>query len=340
MTHPARAAPPLDPERVSKILVVSLDNLGDLVFASALFPPLAERFPGARLGVWCKTYTADIAALIPKVSVVIAADPFWDRAPGRGKGRLWPFARSVAAVRRERFDVAVLASAPWRTAAATALSGIPVRVGRARRRNARWLTHVLAAEDRRRPVLAEMERLLDPLGVPRQPLRYALDPAPLEPRQRALARALPDAPVAVLHAFASKRDRCVPLREWAALARALAARDFAVLWAGSAGELDEVRALAADDAWRYVDRLGDGSLADTAALLSGARLFVGHDSGPMHVAAALGVPTVGVFAPGEPSRTFPQGVAPSRVVAGATPGEIGAAAILDAVDALVGRAPG
>src|ERR687884_565715 len=208
MRHSAAAAPTLDPGRVSKILVVSLDNLGDLVFASALLPPLAEHFPGARLAVWCKTYTAEIAALIPHVDVVIAADP-------------------------------------WRTAAAAALTGIPVRIGRARRRNARWLTHVLAAEDRRRPVLAEMERLLDPLGVPRQPLRYALDPAPLEPRRRALARALPDAPVAVLHAFASKRDRCVPLREWVALARALAARDFAVLWAGSAGELDEVRALAA-----------------------------------------------------------------------------------------------
>src|SRR5919199_1900669 len=94
--------------------------------------PLAEHFPGARLAVWCKTYTAEIAALIPHVDVVIAADPFWDKSPGRGKGRVWPFVRSIAAVRRERFDVAVLASAPWRTAAATAMTGIPVRIGRAR----------------------------------------------------------------------------------------------------------------------------------------------------------------------------------------------------------------
>jgi ADP-heptose:LPS heptosyltransferase len=192
-----------------------------------------------------------------------------------------------------------------------------------------------------------MARLLDPLGIARRPLRYALDSAPLESRRRLLARALPSAPVAVLHAFASKRDRCVPLAEWLALARALAARGFAMLWLGSPRELDEVRAAAgttaagttaagAAAAWQYVDRVADGSLADAAAALSLARLFVGHDSGPMHVASALGVPTVGVFAPGEPSRTFPQGVAPSRVVAGATPDAISAELMLRAVDELAG----
>ena len=59
--------------------MVSLDNLGDLVFASALVPPLRERFPSARIAVWCKEYAAGLGPLLPGVDSVYHADPFWDR---------------------------------------------------------------------------------------------------------------------------------------------------------------------------------------------------------------------------------------------------------------------
>jgi len=80
--------------------------------------------------------------------------------------------------------------------------------------------------------------------------------------------------------------------------------------------------------------VGDTTLADTAAALADAALFVGHDSGPLHVAGALGVPVVGIFAPGEPRRTFPQGVGPSRMLARPSPVGISAADILAEIDAL------
>ena len=88
------------------------------------------------------------------------------------------------------------------------------------------------------------------------------------------------------------------------------------------------------DAWQFIDRAGDGTLADTAAALADASLFVGHDSGPLHVAGALGVPVIGIFAPGEPQRTFPQGVGRSRMLARPSPANIGAADIIAEIDAL------
>ena len=51
---------------VRRILLVALDNLGDLVFASALTPPLHAGFPDAIIDVWAKEYTADVARLIPQ----------------------------------------------------------------------------------------------------------------------------------------------------------------------------------------------------------------------------------------------------------------------------------
>jgi ADP-heptose:LPS heptosyltransferase len=316
-------------------LLVSLDNLGDLVFASALAPPLKACFPRATLTVWCKEYTEEIARLIPGVDDVVASDPFWDRSPGRGKGSARRFLRAASALRERRFEVAVLAAAPWRTAAATAALGIPVRIGLERRRGRRWLTHPLPPEDRRRPVLAELARLLEPLGASADALRYRLDPAPLAAVRNALAPALSGGPLVALHAFASKRDRCVVPREWVRLADSLVARGWSPLWIGNAAELEELRGAAGErPEWHYGDRLFRGSLAGMAAALSLARLFVGHDSGPMHVAAAFGVPVVGVFAPGEPERTFPQGTGPWRVLHRPSPAGITAEDMLAEVDAL------
>src|SRR5256885_7272046 len=131
---------------VDRILLVSLDNLGDLVFAAALAPPLRERFPNAALDVWCKEYTADVARLVPGVSEVIESDPFWDVAPGRGKGSLLAFVAALRAVKAGRYDIALLAAAPWRTAAAVAAAGIPRRIGLRRRKNRGFLTDALPEE--------------------------------------------------------------------------------------------------------------------------------------------------------------------------------------------------
>lgn len=318
---------------VDRILLVSLDNLGDLVFASALAPPLRERYPDAALDVWCKQYTADVAALIPGVRDVIASDPFWDRAPGRPKGALQPFLRAVRDVRRRRYDVAVLAAAPWRTAAAVAAARIPKRVGLRRRRNRLFLTDTLPAADARRPVLGEIARLLPALDIAPCELRYQLDPSPLSERQRRLGERL-RGPFAALHPFASKRNRCVAMPVWLDVSRRLGLRGLHTLWIGSAAELDEVRALGATPTSHFIDRDSDGSLADSAAALAMAALFIGHDSGPLHVAGAFGIPVVGVFAPGEPQRTFPQGVGPSRMIARHSPDDVSADDILREVAAL------
>ena len=318
---------------VDRILLVSLDNLGDMVFASALAPPLQERFPRAKLDVWCKEYTADVAKLVPHVSEVIASDPFWDRAPGRGKGSWRPFLRALRLVRSRRYDVAVLAAAPWRTAAAVAATRIPVRIGLRRRKNRIFLTEALPDENPRVPVLSELSRLLVPLGAPHESLRYRLDASLLTAHRERLARII-EQPYAALHPFASKENRCVPMPVWREVARRLGERDLTVLWVGSREELGALRATGNEQSWRFMDRDSDGTLADTAAALSTATIFVGHDSGPLHVAGAFGVPVVGIFAPGEPLRTFPQGVGPSRMLARPSPSGVTADDILREVDAL------
>jgi ADP-heptose:LPS heptosyltransferase len=322
----------------SRVLLVSLDNVGDLVFASALAPALRERFPHAPLDIWCKAYAADVAALIPGVARVIASDPFWDRPPGGAKGKLVPFLRALREIRRAHYELAVLASSQWRVAAALTFARVPARVGQQRRRNPRWLTHLLPAEDRTRPVVAELGRIAHALGAaPRA--HYRLDAAPLAARRALFATAVGPRPVIALHPFAGRRTRCVNLTEWRALGDALVRRDMGVVWIGSAAELGEVRTGVTSPHWRFADALGNGSLFDSAALITLCDAFIGHDSGPLHIASALGVPVLGIFAPGEPQRTFPQGPAPSRLIARPSPAGISVEVMLHELDLLLPLRP-
>jgi ADP-heptose:LPS heptosyltransferase len=322
----------------SRILLVSLDNVGDLVFASALAPALRERFPSAPLDVWCKAYAADVGRLVPGVSRVVASDPFWDRAPGGAKGKLRPFVHALREIRRAHYDLAVLASSHWRVAAALAIVGVPARIARQRRRNQRWLTHVLPEEDRSRPVVAELGRIAHALGAtPRD--HYRLDPAPLSERRATFASVIRGPRRVALHAFAGSRARCVGLPAWRTLGDALVRRDIDVVWIGSGAELAEIRAGGVSPGWHFADTMGNGSLLDSAALIALCDAFVGHDSGPLHVASGLGVPVLGIFTPGEPTRTFPQGPGPSRVIARPSPAGVTGEVMLTELELLTPLGP-
>jgi ADP-heptose:LPS heptosyltransferase len=318
------------PER---ILIVALDNLGDLVFASALAPPLREAFPGAVIDVWCKSYTAPVAALVPHVRRVIAADPFWSPPAGQPRGPMLRFFGAMNEVRQGQYDVALLSEAPWRTAAAVAAAQIPVRIGLARHRNDTFLTHVLPAQDPQKPVVREQGRMLKPFGIDNRAWHYQLDPAPLADAVRAIGDALPPR-FAALHPFAGDRARCVSLAEWARVAFELHALGMPCVWIGTADELAELRGSHPHPPGLYSDELGDGSLLHTAAALSRATCMAGHDSGPLHMAAAFGVPVVGVFAPGQPERTFPQGAGVWRMLHRPSPNEITAKMIVREIEEL------
>ena len=117
-----------------------------------------------------------------------------------------------------------------------------------------------------------------------------------------------------LHPGASKTPRAWHAERFGALGRRLAERTGArVVLLGAPGERDILdRAMAPIPAARRLVLPLDLSIKIVGAILERSDLFVGSDSGPMHVAAALGVPTIGIFGPGSPRRTAPIG-APGRV---------------------------
>lgn len=317
-----------------RLLLVALDGLREVILASALTPLLRARYPDAEITVWCAGHVAPIAAMMPGVDRVEAADPCWEGAPDRPTGSVAAFARSVSRLRRHRFDTALIASGRAHTAVAVALAGAATRIGHASRFGSRWLTEILPPADGTKSVLLEMARLIEPLGVrlPRV-VQYSLQPEALTNRIERLRPLLGPRPVA-LHPFAVHAAHTVPLKHWIRVAVELARRGFDPLWIGSTQQLREVHRAVGSSAWSFIDRIGDTTLADTAAALSLSRLFVGHDSGTLHLAAALGVAVAGVFAPGEAGRAYPQGPGESRLLLRRSPDGVTSDQILDIVSDL------
>jgi ADP-heptose:LPS heptosyltransferase len=154
----------------------------------------------------------------------------------------------------------------------------------------------------------EVQRHLDLvalLGAPREPATLEF-PIRAEDEAHAAEAArgagLDGRRYALLHPGATSPSRRWPAERWAAVADALAARGLVVVVTGVAGEEETVRAVCARMATDAVDLCGRTALGGFAALLRDAVLLVGNDSGPAHLAAAVGTRSVTVFLSGDPMR--------------------------------------
>lgn len=216
----------------------------------------------------------------------------------------------VSALRRERFDEAWLLPNSFRSSVAPFLAPVPERIGYATD-GRRWLlTHALAEPPRAAHQLRDYDPLLLSRGIEpdRGPPRLLVPPAASRRAAAALEAAGVTAPPVLLSpASASLPAKRWPAESWAGLALRLASAGIAGALVVGPGELE----IAAD-----VTRRSDADLpvlgadldpVELAALLARARAVIANDSGPMHLAAAVGAPVVGLFGPTDPARTGPVG---------------------------------
>ncbi len=201
------------------------------------------------------------------------------------------------------------------------LAGTPVRLGydghQQKEGNRHFTTHRVQAGSRRTPRLERNLDLVRALGVTGEPLVDCDLPLVGKGRDSAAdirRRILGDRPYAILSPGASARQasKKPPPDSLVAASRALAKARIVPLVVWGPGE--------ESDAGAVVDRAsGDAvyapatSLAELAALLQNARIFIGGDSGPLHLACAVGCPVVGIYGPTDPEVNQPWGV-PFRAV--------------------------
>ena len=305
---------PIDPATIRRVLVRANNWIGDVVMISPAVRALRAHFREARIAILAKTWVLETLEGDPSFDDLIEYD---SAVAHRGVGgRL----RLASSLRSERFDLAVLFQKAFDAAALAFLAAIRYRVGYAADRRSLLLTHALE------PPPADTHHVEVFLGIARALGCRIDDPFPsfhLSEGDRRQARTIlaaaglaGQAPLLAFHPGASKEPRAWHPERFAELGRRLTVRHGArVLLLGSEDERQQLQRMAAGLPAECVLVPGPGlSMKVTGALLENCRLFVGNDSGPMHVAAALGVPTIGIFGPGTPLRTAPM-AARGRVIA-------------------------
>jgi len=302
-------------KRPRKILVAILDNLGDAVMGTALFEPLRRAYPGVSLGFWVKEYAAGVFDLGDSVRLH-AADPFWDKAPGRSKGAIAPFLETLREIRSERYDLVFILNSDWKRALACRLAGIPGRVGYARRNSSPFLTRAVPdARGNGHVIERHLALLAADTGSepPPPPFRTGIG---ISEAQRAQGRAWRKKAgweknrLVVLHLITGDEKKNWPLERWARLIRAAAERWKDLRFTALAAPREEP---ALREAFKGVSQerltVFTGSIPEIKPILAEADLFIGGDSGPGHMAGALGRPVVSLFGPTDPAEFKPAGPA-------------------------------
>lgn len=290
---------PADLPANGRILVRLPNFLGDVLFCTPALAALRRGRPDLSLTALVK----------PKVKGVVEAMPFFSEVRVlRGTGPPETVAEA-AALRREAFDGTLVFPKGFREALLPALARIPVRVGLATDRRAPLLTHPVPF-GRAEWHLHHVEQfalVLGPLGLRLQGegLFFPVSGEDRRGAERLLADHGVARPYVVLHPGASKTARAWKEEGFVAVAKALGGRGgTAVVLTGTEEEGELCRRIAAAVPGAK-DLSGRTPVGVLAALLEGAALLLGNDSGPMHLAAAVGTPVVAVFGPGSPGKTRP-----------------------------------
>ena len=291
------------PSRPARVLAVRLGAIGDVANALVLASALKEASPDSYLG-W---------VVHPLAEPLVRGHPCIDRVHvwERGTG-LRGFLALVRVLRSERYDVALDLQRLAKSALLARLSGAPRVLGhdRARTKELAWLwtNERLAPGEGGAHMLTQYLAFARRLGARAEAPRHVFpSDAAAEARAVALVAELGGAPVLVNLGASKPANRWAPER-FGALAAALARDGHPVCFTGGPGDRP-----AAERATRVAgsavrDLVGATTLRELVALTARARLFVGCDTGPMHLAAAHGVPVVALFGPADPARTGPFGV--------------------------------
>jgi lipopolysaccharide heptosyltransferase II len=292
---------------IARIVIIKPSALGDVVQSLPLLPALRRRFPAARIAWVVQSGLQDLLTGHPDLDEIL---PFHRRGTWSAWGELL---RRLAS---GRFDLALDLQGLLRTGIMTAATRAPLRVGlETAREGSRWtVTHVVPETGRAVPAGERYLRLLDALGAERASAQTKIAVSPLDDAWAEQATASLPRPLLAVHPGARWVTKRWPAERFAdVLSRAVREWRAGVLIVGGNAERPEASALAnrlaeagLSDAVR--DLTGETSLKQLTAILRRVDAMISNDSGPMHLAAASGTPTLGVFTCTDAIRSGPGGL--------------------------------
>jgi lipopolysaccharide heptosyltransferase II len=299
--------------RAAHVLAVRLDALGDVVMTGPALRALSAPRPGRRLTLLTSPAGAAVARLLPGVDEVIVYEAPWMKAsPVRADPG--PDVEMIARLAAGRFEAAVIFTAysqsPLPAALLCVLAGIPRRLAHCHENPYQLLTDWIPDPEPAGGIRHEVRRQLDlaaavGAGVEDERLALTIPPAAVG-RAAALVEDLGlsggERWVAV-HPGGTAPSRRYPPERFAEVVRGLAAAGVEVVLTGGADDrplVSDDQRLAGVPTRSLAGRIG---VAELAATLACARVLVSNNTGPVHLAAAVGTPVVDLYAQTNPQHT-------------------------------------
>ena len=287
-----------------RILIVAPSWIGDTLLAQPLLRRLHDRLGFASIDALAPTWCCPLLQRMPEVNEVIPS-PF-----AHGDLKLlarWKLGRKLA---KRKYDQAIVLPNSFKSALVPFFADIPLRAGYVGESRYGLLNLLHKLDKAKLPLMAERYARLadkpaaelqlplpavrlesDPVNTARNTARLGLD------RSRPIAAFCPGAEYGPAKRW--------PARHFAALAREMAKRGYAVWLIGTGKDAELGEEIRAQSGAACVNLCGKTDLAAAIDLIACAKLVVSNDSGLMHVAAALGKPLVALYGSSSPAHTPP-----------------------------------
>lgn len=269
-------------QAATKILVITLSNIGDAIMTTPVLEALHQRYPDALIDLVADRRSASVFTHCPYRGKIIFKDK---RAGWRGTLQL------VRELRKTRYDLIV----DLRT------DGLAYLL-RAQQRLCKW-----HSQPRGPHAVEQHMGVLAKLGISDIPASRLWLPPGLVAEAKEVLNSLPGERWLMLGPGANWEPKIWPAEHFQLLANTLADRFDAAILLGGPGDVERCAQVLEGLALPAVNLAGTTDLLEASALLTCAQVFVGNDSGLGHIAAAVGTPTLTVFGPGQPERYRPWG---------------------------------
>ncbi len=274
--NPARIQP-------QRILIFRLDEIGDMVTTLPVFEALKQKFPATELTLFCKPLLKSLVQHDPHLNHIVT-----DYASLSG-----------------RYDVILDLRGDWDSLRFALGQRPKVRLDRGSHR----FLNRLYRREQEHELLFNLKIIAPLLGAKIDQPKARIYTGRRNEQQAILFLQRHDLEkFVVFHTGARKLLRRWGLQSWASLAEGLKRDfDFQIVFAGAAEDVADIKRIQAKIPFETFSFADQGNLLDYAALVGKAQLMVGNESGPMHIAAATGTPTLALFGPGQPEIFAPYG---------------------------------
>lgn len=305
------------------LLCIRLDAIGDVLMTTPAIRALKQSQPGRRVTLFTSPQGAEIAELVPEIDQVMIYDAPWMKATAPRPDSCPEFAM-IERLRQRGFDAAVIFTVfsqnPLPSAFLCYLAGIPLRLAHCHENPYQLLTHWVLDPEPSCGIRHEVRRQLDLVGTvgyqaEDERLSLQVPSSILQQVQRLLEQLGLDRqrPWVAIHAGATALSRRYPPAGFAEVARRLTLEvGCQVLFTGTEAERELIEQIQAEMGVASYSLAGCLNLSQMAALLAIAPLLIANNTGPVHIAAAVGTPVVDLYALTNPQHT-PWGV-PNRVL--------------------------